>query len=307
MHRHPVLSAVGLSRRAALGRTGAIAAALVLGGPSFRAAAQEASPAADNALPLLEITLTDTSFEFTAPLAAGRQRVLVTNAGTLTDSHFALGRIPDRITETQYDEWYTSLARTDGTGGQIDGFTFDDIEFVGVPDWPQPDRDHSGIVDIAPGRYFLFDPFSGRQDQRLTVAGEPIAPDAPEPTSDLTVTLREMEIVLPDAALTTAPVRWKVENTGAISHEVALVPVSADFTDEDLQLLFSLPEDATPEPGTPELVYQPAAAIGILARGHTSWLDVELKQGRYLAACFLPFGTGYPHAIDGMYRFIDIA
>jgi|GEM_PF-6139679 len=71
MHRHPVLSAVGLSRRAALGRTGAIAAALVLGGPSFRAAAQEASPAAspvaDDALPLLEITLTDTSFEFTAP------------------------------------------------------------------------------------------------------------------------------------------------------------------------------------------------------------------------------------------------
>ena len=116
-----------------------------------------------------------------------------------------------------------------------------------------------------------------------------------------------MSIDLPDAALTTAPVRWKIANTGAVSHEVAVVPVPADFTDATLQAMFSMPEDATPVPGTPELVYQPAAAIGILAKGHTSWLDVELKPGRYLAACFLPFGTGYPHAIDGMYRFIDIA
>jgi hypothetical protein len=85
------------------------------------------------------------------------------------------------------------------------------------------------------------------------------------------------------------------------------VPVDPSFTDDDLQLMFSLPEDATPPPGVPELVYQPVAAIGILAPGHTSWLDVELAPGRYLGACMLPFTTGYPHAMDGMYHLFDVA
>jgi hypothetical protein len=82
--------------------------------------------------------------------------------------------------------------------------------------------------------------------------------------------------------------------------------VSPDFTEADLQTLFTLPDDATPPPDMPPFVYQPAAAIGILAKGHTSWLDVQLAPGRYLAACFLPFSTGYPHAMDGMYRFVTV-
>ena len=46
MHRPTVRSPFGLSRRAALGRTGAVVAALGLGGRLGRAAAQEASPSA---------------------------------------------------------------------------------------------------------------------------------------------------------------------------------------------------------------------------------------------------------------------
>ena len=46
MHRPTVLSALGLSRRTALGRTGAVVAALGLGARVGRTAAQEATPAA---------------------------------------------------------------------------------------------------------------------------------------------------------------------------------------------------------------------------------------------------------------------
>ena len=256
-------------------------------------------------LPSLAFTLTDTGFEIPAPLHAGRYEFKLVNAGASADSHTAIGKIPDRVTDAEYAEWLGTLARTDGTDGQTDAMTFDDIEFVGIPDWPTPGGFSSGVIDLPPGRYFLFDPFSGRGSMQLTVAGDFGTPIEPE--ADVTVTLTEMAINLPDAAITAEPVRWKIENIGAMSHEVAVIPVSADFTEEHLQLLFSLPDEATPPPGVPELVYQPAAAIGILAKAHTSWLDVRLAPGRYLAACFLPFGTGYPHAIDGMYRFVDIA
>ena len=289
-----------MHRRSFVAGSFGMAAALAL--PRLARAAQ-ATPAA-SALPELGITLTDTGFDFPQPLQAGRYDVTVTNAGTSTASHSALGKIPDRVTDAQYREWLASLQRADGTDGQTDALTWDDIEFVGLPDWPQPGEPVTGVIDLAPGRYFLFDPFSDRGRRQLTVDGTFAA--AAEPPADLTVTLQDMAIVLPDAAITTEPVRWKIENTGGISHEVAIVPVSADFDDATLQLLFGLPEEATPPPGVPTLDYQPVAAIGILAPGHTSWLDVQLELGRYLAACMLPFGTGYPHAMDGMYRFFDV-
>ncbi|MBA2246621.1 MAG: hypothetical protein H0W23_00715, partial [Chloroflexia bacterium] len=254
--------------------------------------------------PRLALTLTDTAFEIAQPLVAGRYEITVSNTGTLESSHFALGKIPDNVTDAQYEEWLTAI--TSGKDA-TEALSFEAIAFVGVPDWPQPDANVTGVVDIEPGRYFLFDPFSGRKEQTIIVEGDGIDVASPEPEADLTVVLREMEIVLSETTFTSKPMRWKIENTGSMSHEVAVIPVSPDFTEEHLQLLITLPEDATPPPGVPELIYQPTAAIGILAGQHTSWLDVHLKPGRYLAVCMLPFSTGYPHAMDGMYRFLDVA
>jgi len=253
-------------------------------------------------LPVLDLALSDTGFEIVQPLAAGRYEVAVSNSGTLTDSHFALGKIPDDVTDAQYETWLTAIAAGQD---QTDALSFEAISFVGVPDWPPPGGQVTGVVDLEPGRYFLFDPFSGREARTVIVDDGTV--DFPlEPDANLTVALREMEIVLPGTAFGTQPMRWKIENTGAFSHEVAVVPVAAEFTAEHLQLLFTLPEDATPPAGIPEFVYQPAAAIGILAGSHTSWLDIQLRPGRYLAVCMLPFSTGYPHAMDGMYTFLDI-
>jgi hypothetical protein len=247
--------------------------------------------------PILSIGLTDTGFEIGEVLAADRYHVVVSNNGTSAASHFALGRLPDGLTDAQFDDWINS-------DGDTDALSFEDIAFVGVPDWAQPGGSVSGVIDLAPGRYFLFDPFDARGYTTLTVEGELNV--EVDPPSDVTVLLGEMTIALPEAAFTTRPMRWRIENHGAISHEVAVVPVSPDFTEADLHLLFSLPEDATPPAGVPDLVYQPAAAIGILAGQHTSWLDVQLAPGRYMAACMLPFGTGYPHAMDGMYLFFEV-
>jgi hypothetical protein len=253
-------------------------------------------------LQTLEVVLTDTSFEIPLSLPSGRFLVNVSNTGTLAASHFALGQIPDTVTDAQYEEWLTAIASGQD---ETDYLSFEAINFVGVPDWPSPGATVSGIIDLLPGRYFLFDPFSGREALTLHVYGGPV--DAYEPDADVTVELREMEIILPQEACTSKPMRWKIENTGAFSHEVAVIPVPYNFTEEHLQLLFTLPEDATPPPGTPEFEYQPVAAIGILAGLHTSWLDVHLAPGRYLAACMVPFSTGYPHAMDGMYVIFDVA
>jgi hypothetical protein len=274
----------------------------LLGRPSRIWAAQATPDAvAGGDPPTLELTLTDTGFAIAQPLTAGRYRVVVTNAGTLTDSHFALGKIPDEVTDAQYEAFLAAMDNTED-------LSFEEIGFVGVPDWPEPGERVSGVIDLDPGKYLLFDPISGRASQTLTVEGEVGA--VAEPEADLTVELQEMEFVFPQAAITRAPQRWKLTNTGAMSHELAVLPVSPEMTEETfahmLEVMMSLPEDATPPSELPEFVYQPVTAIGILAPQHTSWLDVQLEPGHYMAVCMLPFGTGYPHAMDGMYRLFEV-
>jgi len=290
-----------MDRRTFIAGSLGIATIAALPAPSRAAPATPSASAVDADVPTLELTLTNTGFEIDEPLTAGRYQVRVSNIGTLSESHFALGKIPDDVTDTEYQAFLQAQDDTEALG-------FEDIAFVGVPDWPAPGGSVSGVIDLAPGRYLLFDPFAGREPRTLIVGGDPV--DAAEPASDLTVKLHEMAIELPESAFTSQPVRWKIVNTGAMSHEVAVLPVSPDFTAEQfeqvLSVMLSLPEDATPPPGLPEFVYQPVSAIGILAPQHTSWLDVQLAPGRYMAVCMLPFGTGYPHAVDGMYRVFDV-
>ncbi|MGC4105345.1 MAG: hypothetical protein QM753_03170 [Thermomicrobiales bacterium] len=116
-----------------------------------------------------------------------------------------------------------------------------------------------------------------------------------------------MVIGFPETSLPAAPQRWRFDNTGAVAHEISIIPISATFSEDDLAYVLGLPDDATPTPGKPWLDYAPIAGIGVMNAGLSSWLDIDLPAGRYLALCPAPFGTGYPHVMDGMYAFLDLA
>lgn len=284
-----------MNRRSFIAQSAGLAAAIAVARPALA----NQGTSTESEFPTLEVVLTDTGFEIAEPVVAGRTQLNVTNAGTMAESHWAMGRYPDEVTEAQ-------IAEFEAAEDDTEALSFNDIAFVGVPDWPQPGGAAvSGIVDLQPGRYFAFDPISGRTPVKFVVKGEFAAPS--EPVADLSVTLADMTIDLPAEAYTVATVRWRIENTGGIHHDVAVMPVPPELTDDHLMTLLSLPFEATPPPGVPAFEYLPVAAIGILAPQSTSWLDVQLEPGRYLAVCMLPFGTGYPHAMDGMYVFFDVA
>ena len=287
-----------MNRRRLLTSTLAASGAMLLPASLMHQKSLLAADQASSELPSMTVTLLDDGFEIDNPLAAGRFEVTVANAGTSFESHIGFGLVPDRVTDDQWETWLT------GPDDHPEILTFEEIAFVGMPDWAQPGKSSTGVIDLQPGRYFLFDPFDARGYLTIQVEGD--FGDPVEPASDLTIILKEMAIELPEAAFTTTPKRWKIDNTGAMSHEVAVIPIVPEFTEADLQQLMSMPEDATPEPGTPEFVYAPSAGIGILGQQQTSWLDVTLEPGSYLAACMLPFSTGYPHVIDGMYRFFSV-
>ena len=276
-----------------------LAVPAIIGSMRSSVFAQGATPVAAG-LPRLEITLTDGGFELPEGIQAGRYEFSAINTGTMTLSHFGIGKFPDAVTEDDINAFYAAQ------GEDTDALSFDDIAFVGAADWPQPGEPAvTGVIDLQPGRYMAFKPLDDQMPIRFTVEGT--FGTYEEPAAGLTVTLHEMLIELPEAAFTSSPVRWKIENTGSLHHEVAVLSVPPELDGEMFMTMMSLPEEATPPPGMPEFNYQPVSAIGILSPQSTCWLDVQLEPGHYLAACMLPFGTGYPHAMDGMYVFFDVA
>jgi hypothetical protein len=184
------------------------------------------------------------------------------------------------------------------------GFTFNDIGFVGLPDWPAPGSTATGVINLVAGSYILFDPFGARGIVRIEITGNAAA--ATEPTSDLSIDLAEMSITFPTETVAAGPHRWKVSNIGAVWHEMAMLPVPESLTGDQLLTLFALPEDATPPAGLQALEYNPVEAIGLIAAGHTSWVDVDLMPGRYVALCAAPGDNGLPHVMDGMFTFFTV-
>lgn len=251
-----------------------------------------------SAFPDLLIGIKDDGFTLPDSITAARYSVTSHNEGT-QPSHSALGRLPDEMTQTQLE----SLMQDDYANAG--GFTFNDIGFVGLPDWPAPGSTATGVIDLEAGTYILFDPFGARGVVQFEVTGDLLK--EPDPVADLSVDLAEMSITFPTDALVAGSHRWKVSNVGTVWHEMALLAVPDSLTGDDLLTLFSLPDDATPPPGLPALEYNPIEAVGLIASGHTSWVDVDLAPGRYVALCAAPGDNGVPHVMDGMFTFFSVA
>ncbi len=262
-----------------------------------RAFAQGTPAAAD--FPSLTITVNDDSYEIPEGLTAGRYAVSVVNAGT-TPSHSSLGRLPDGTTPDDVMAFMTS-----GSEDLPDWFL--NAGYVGLPDWGVPGETRTGVIDLAAGNYFMFDPFSSRSAFTTVADGNNASV---EPNATATVELTEMRFVLPEDGLPGGVAQLKVSNIGAIAHEFQVMAVPEGTTTDELLALFALPPDATPladDPLTTALTnYQPAAATSILGAGLTTWLDTDLAPGTYAVLCMLPFPGDVPHAMEGMLDIVTV-
>lgn len=248
--------------------------------------------------PELLIRVTDDAIEAPDGLTAGRYHLIQENDRTEEASHFFIIRVPDGVTEEE-------LAQE--PAGDEDPPWFWDSVFVGNPDRAQPNGGRSeGIVDLAAGRYLVIDPLTPElKPERFDVDAAPAAPAAPDPIAAVTAAMGEMTFDLP-ATVPTGRQLWQVSNTGAMQHELSILPVPAGATaEETTRAILTLFEEGDPATVGPEWAgWYPVepGGVGVTSPQRTAWIALDLDPGTYAAVCFFPGGTGRPHVIDGMIR-----
>jgi hypothetical protein len=242
---------------------------------------------------------------------AGRTQLVEENDRAEAGHAFVL-RIPDDVAEADLAETLAGSSAVEKTPQW-----FWRAEFVGNGDRAVAGRPAIVLVDLRPGRYLAGDPFRPASEYarfEVFTPGEAETPSAPDPRVDVIGELFEMGIDLPDR-VPAGRQTWELRNTGALLHEMAIVPVPADATKEDVQTATAADLEALlgGDPAKARATIdalgaewagwsgEPVAGIGVLSPRHVSWALFDLPPGTYGAVCFVPDQTsGAPHLMLGM-------
>ena len=317
-----------MSRRKLLGSLAAtaglgLAARVNLGTVAARSRSTSPVAALDPRLldyPELVSRLTQERIEAPAHAIAGRVRLVQENLGAAPGHAFVL-RIPDDVAE---EAVLAALAPGSKAAAEETPEWFWRADFTGNPDRAAP---HGGravaLIDLSPGRYLVGNPYrTPAEHARVEVAPGPAASTAADdPASDDIVAMREMAFDLP-AALPAGRRLWRVNNAGAMLHEIALLPVPSDATAEQVQTALGaiLAAEATgatfeeqvapPELGAAWAGWRPdlVASVGVTSPTRSVWAQIDLAPGTYAAVCFVPDpATFTPHLLMGMTKVFTVA
>lgn len=263
--------------------------------------------------PEVVIRLTDEKIEAPATVTGGRVLLVQENAETILGHGFVM-RLPDDVPEADLT---AALAPGVPPLAVATPDWFWRATFVGNADRSAPSGGRAvGLVDLEPGRYLAGDPYRPPAEfARFEVtAPDPAVSTLDDPGEDVAATLVEMAIELP-ATIPAGPRVWEVVNKGAMIHEMAIVPVPAEATVEQVQealtaaLAAEMAGGVFEEQGAPAGFGAewagwragPIAGVGVASNGRPVWPQIDLAPGRYAAVCFIPLPqTGQRHFEMGM-------
>jgi hypothetical protein len=250
-----------------------------------------AAPAAAAAPNVVTVTATDYAFDAPAQIPAGVTTFKFINQGKEVH-HMALARIDSGKTA---DDVVAAFKAAGPTGKPPEW-----IRDAGGPNAPPPGGGESNVTQtLEAGTYALlcFVDIPGKvphfmKGMAKTLIVTPSTASAPEPTSDLTLTLADYGFNF-SAPPSVGRHTVRVENSGPQPHEVLLVQLVPGKTMQDLAAWVANPTG--PAPARPM-----GGTVGIPSGGHV-FFDTDLTPGDYGLICFIPDAKdGKSHAEHGM-------
>lgn len=256
---------------------------------------QAASPAATTAPNVVTITAKDFSYDAPATIPAGLTTIrLVSNGQEM--HHATLIKLED--------------------GKSVDDFAKAMQKPGPLPTWmvevggPNPPHPNGGVAEttqmLEPGNYVIVcfvpsadgTPHIAKGMMRPITVAPATTASAPEPTADVTMTLKDYTFTL-SKPLAAGKQVIRVEDAGPQSHEIVLVKLAPGKTAADVAAWIEKMQG--PPPG------EPIGGVAALHTGGYAYITVDLAPGEYGLLCFLPDAKdGKPHVAHGMMQDIKI-
>lgn len=291
--------------------------AVVLAGVVSTGAAERIDPRLAG-YPELRFQLTDERIVAPEQINAGRTLVIEEVEGNHAGHAFML-RVPDDVP----DDELAAVLTADATAAEETPAWFFQAHFVGNGDRAMADRPAMAVVDLKPGRYVIGDPYRAPSDYALVEVVAAGADEANEPvTPDVAIDLFEMDYTIPNNLVAGSQV-WEVENTGAMLHEIAIIPVPYGVSDSEVEDAIMAVGDAAffGAEITPDQLaalhglgfewmgweLELAGGVGVLSPQSVSWAQLDLDAGTYAAICFIPGPDDLPHFVTGMTEVFEVA
>lgn len=166
------------------------------------------------------------------------------------------------------------------------------VTLTGGPGMAAPGGTSEAILTLKEGQYMLACFVAGADGvphlakgmvQPLRVTA-PTAAAVPAPQVNGTINLVDFTFEMP-APLPLGKSMWRITNTGAQFHEIALWQLLPGKTVDDMKAFFGAPPTAPPSGPPPAL---PVGGMQALTRGNEGILPLDLKAGDYVATCLVP-------------------
>lgn len=184
-------------------------------------------------------------------------------------------------------EWHAAIIRQLNEGVSVEEFgtafaqdprsTFPLTSFIGGPDVPG-NTSMSGYYTLHTGTYIVVDNWTDPwRFESFQVEGETVSDQLPQ--ADVVVQMKEYNFDMPDS-LPSGRHLWQFTNQGEFLHNLGIIRLSEGKSMDDL-IAWSR-EGQGPEP------FEYFTMWNILSPGTTSWGEIELQPGEYLAVDFMP-------------------
>ena len=299
-----------VTRRTILAAGAGAASVFVLGRAGVRA--QGATPATTPAAPapelpaladypILTATVSHAGLSLSSDtVPAGLVRFVVADTDALGDGRSAVVIGPGAggsLTDVQ------AAAATPIPGDGFPPFLYD-ATVLGGPVDPTPGESHEVLLNIPEGDWLVLnDARLGSAPLRATISAES---KTDEPAADAEIGLVDFAFTGLDS-VTAGPQLWKITNTGAQPHSLALAGVPRGTTQDEIVATMMEQEEGTLTEGAFESFAVLGAGVLLLSAGQSLWLPLTLTAGDYAAVCFVKDpATGKSHATEGMAQLFTV-
>jgi hypothetical protein len=255
-----------------------------------------ATPAPTVAIPEVNITAQDLSFDVPSQIQAGLVAIKFQNQGK-ANHHAQLARLNDDVT----------LEQLQGAMKNSPNALFGMTSMEGGPGVTAPGQGLEVMVDLVAGQYIVFDILPGEDGTpnvakgmlapfEVTAVSQPATAEALDP--DVTVQMKDFLFEMPVEVAAGEQV-WEIKNLGPLPHEISLVKLADGKTPEDVTAWFQTHQGPPP--------FRGVGGFQGIATGKSGWIKLNLTPGTYVATCVIPEQhSGKTHLELGMIKVFTV-